>query len=162
MKRAWIAGAVLVLDQAAKWIVKSSMVVGQSVRVLGDPVRLTYVENPGMAFGLRLGNGTLFTIFSAAACILLVVYLWMRRKEGAVETVGLFLILGGAAGNLIDRLAFGKVVDFVDLGVRTVRWPVFNVADSAVVIGMGILLFLMFREDRRAAARAKLSPDSQP
>jgi signal peptidase II len=148
VKQAWIFAAVLILDQGTKWVVKHTMALGQSIRVFGDAVRLTFVENPGMAFGLRIGKGTVFTVFSLFACAFLVFYLWKNRHAGTGFSSSLFLILGGAVGNLIDRIAFGRVVDFIDVGFRHLRWPVFNVADSSVVIGMGILMVFMIREDR--------------
>ena len=143
---------VVALDQASKMIIKHSMVLGQSIPVLGDAVRITFVENDGIAFGLHVKNAALFTAFSVVACVFIVVYLWKQRKEGNWLKTALILILGGAIGNVLDRVAFGKVVDFVDVGIRTVRWPVFNVADSAVVIGMGILIALMILEEKAKPA----------
>jgi signal peptidase II len=146
---------VVALDQASKMVIKNSMLLGQSIPVLGDAVRLTFVENDGIAFGLHVKNAALFTAFSIAACVFIVVYFWKQRQEGGWLKAALILILGGAIGNVIDRVAFGKVVDFIDVGIRTVRWPVFNVADSAVVIGMGILIVLMIMEEKaRPAAKA--------
>jgi signal peptidase II len=149
MQLASLFAAVVVLDQFTKWLVKHAMLLGQSVPVLGDFIRLTYVENRGIAFGLRVGNGTVFTFFSAAASLFIVYYLWKQRKESATLRISLLLILAGAVGNLIDRIAFGRVVDFVDVGIKTLRWPVFNVADSSVVVGMGVMVYLMIREESK-------------
>ncbi len=147
--------AVIALDQATKTLIKRTMTLGQSLQVLGDPLRITFVENDGIAFGLHVKNATLFTAFSIAACALIVIYLWKQRREGAWLKTALILILGGAIGNVIDRVVFGKVVDFIDVGFRTVRWPVFNVADSAVVVGMGIMIVLMILEEKsKPAAKA--------
>jgi signal peptidase II len=150
--------AVIALDQATKTIVKRTMTLGQSFTVIGDPLRITFVENDGIAFGLHVKNAALFTAFSVIACALIVVYLWKQRREGAWLKTALVLILGGAIGNVIDRVAFGKVVDFIDVGFRTLRWPVFNVADSAVVVGMGIMIVLMILEEKsKPAAKADAS-----
>jgi signal peptidase II len=122
-------------------IVRLSMTLGESIPVIGNLIKLTYVENPGIAFGIRVGDGTLFTVLSIIACIGVVVYLVTHWDESMGMKAGLALILGGACGNLIDRVVYGQVVDFIDIGIRTFRWPVFNVADSAVVIGMVVFFF---------------------
>ena len=131
----------LLLDQGTKIAVRQSMQLGESTPVIGDVIRFTYIHNPGIAFGIRLGDGTLFTVLSIFACLGVVVYLVTHWDEGPGVKSGLALILGGACGNLIDRIVYGEVVDFIDIGIRHVRWPVFNAADTAVVIGMLIFFF---------------------
>jgi signal peptidase II len=155
------AGVVL-LDQAAKRLVAHAMAPGESIPVLGDVLRLTFVRNDGIAFGLHVGNGAVFTAFSIAACVLVAAYLWKIRREGAWMKAGICLILGGAVGNLMDRLTAGNVVDFIDVGIRSVRWPVFNVADSAVVIGAGILFVLMIREERAVREEQRRGAGTEP
>lgn len=135
------------LDQLTKIMVKRTMMLGESIPVLGNVVRLTYIRNPGIAFGIRVSNNTVFTIFSVLASIGVLVFLYRHWKEGRILQTGLCLILGGAVGNLIDRIFFGEVVDFIDVGFQHIRWPVFNIADSAVVIGMIILFFTVFRKE---------------
>lgn len=141
--------SALVLDQISKIIIRQTMVIGQSLRVIGQIVRITYVENPGIAFGIRINNTTFFTILSILASLGVFIYLITHRKEGMGVTGSLALILGGAVGNLIDRLLYRQVVDFIDVGIRDVRWPVFNVADSAVVVGMFLLFFFVLRNEKR-------------
>lgn len=138
----------LLFDQLTKWLVRSNMFLGQSIEVLGDFGRLTYVENPGIAFGIRVPNPALFTGLSIVASIGIALYLYQQRHEGFMVTGSLTLILGGAIGNLTDRILFQKVVDFMDVGIQNTRWPVFNVADAAVVIGMFWLLFVAFRKEQ--------------
>ena len=145
MKVGFIFGIALILDQLTKIVIRQTMVLHQSVSVLGEFVKITYVKNPGIAFGLRVPNNTIFTILSILASIVITIYLFTHLKEGMAIKASLSLILGGAVGNLIDRLLFGEVVDFIDVGLKTLRWPVFNVADSVVVIGMFILLFTVVR-----------------
>lgn len=135
-------------DQLTKYIVKESMFLGQSIPVLGDFFRLTYVENPGIAFGIQLGDGRIFTALSLIASLGIVVYLIIHWHESDGMKNGLALILGGAFGNLIDRLLHGRVVDFLEVGIRQYRWPVFNIADAAVVIGMALLFYTVFREQK--------------
>jgi signal peptidase II len=145
VKVGFIFGLALLLDQLTKIVIRQTMMLHQSISVLGEFVKITYVKNPGIAFGLRVPNNTIFTILSILASIGIAVYLFTHLKEGMAVKASLALILGGAVGNLIDRLLFGEVVDFIDVGLKTLRWPVFNVADSVVVIGMFILLFTVFR-----------------
>lgn len=148
-----ISAVIILFDQVTKVMVKSWMYLHQSIPVIGDTIRLTFVENPGMAFGIRffeehpfLGRW-FFTIVSVIASVLLVWYIYKMRYERRIYRISLGLILGGAIGNLIDRFLYGRVVDFLDtdfpdiLGMQ--RWPVFNVADSAVVCGMVIVTFLV-------------------
>lgn len=148
-------GGALVLDQITKALVRDGMVLGQSIPLLGDTLRLTYVENPGIAFGIRLGNGTVFTVLSLLASLGIVVYLITHWDEPKGVKCGLALILSGAFGNLIDRLLFGKVVDFIEMGIGRYRWPVYNVADMAVVFGMAILLITVFRMEKQAQAQTQ-------
>ncbi len=145
MKIGFIFAGALFLDQLTKIVIRQTMMLHQSISVLGELIKITYVKNPGIAFGLRVPNNTIFTILSVIASIGIAVYLFTHLKEGMAIKASLALILGGAVGNLIDRLLFGEVVDFIDVGLKTLRWPVFNVADSAVVVGMFILLFTVIR-----------------
>ena len=140
-----IALAVVLLDQASKYAVIHRLPFG-SVPVLDGIVYFTLVRNPGGAFGLFqswAGMLTLVTIVVCAAIIVLV-----RRKVAlpAIAGMALALQLGGAVGNLIDRIRFHSVTDFIDLRV----WPVFNVADSAITVGIVLLAYyLIFSEKRR-------------
>jgi signal peptidase II len=137
------------------------MTPGASRPILGDFFRLTFIENPGMAFGIDLGGKLFFSVVSLLATLGILYYLYRVRTERLGFRVALALVLGGAAGNLIDRAFYGllfgegplfcgKVVDFLDLeffdislfGYHLSRWPVFNIADASVTIG--VLLLLMF------------------
>jgi len=151
-------GSIL-LDQLTKHLVRMTMSVGQSVSVVGDVVRITFVENTGIVFGIRVGPPVIFTILSGIASIGIAVYLYRNRRTGFRMTGGLTLILSGAVGNLTDRILFAKVVDFIDIGIRHIRWPVFNVADSAVVVGMFWLLFFTFRSESHDASGGRSSPE---
>jgi len=167
-----VSAAIVLSDQITKLLVKGfsipllgvsvqGMQYGASKPVIGNLFRLTYIENPGMAFGIDLGGKWFFSIFSILASVAIFVYLYRAREEALGFRVSLALILGGAIGNLIDRvfygvffsegpLFYGKVVDFFDIdffnisafGYHLSRWPVFNIADAAVTIG--VLLLLIF------------------
>lgn len=168
----WLSLVIVIVDQASKLWVKGinipslginiqGMRYGFSTPVLGDFFRLTYIENPGMAFGIDLGGKLFFSLFSILLTFGILYYLYRARNEPFLFRFSLALILGGAIGNLIDRTFYGvlfqdaplfrgRVVDFFDvdffdiniLGYNLSRWPVFNVADAAVTVGIVILLFV--------------------
>lgn len=143
-----VGAAVVAVDQATKWIAQRGLARGESVSVVGDFFRLTHVQNPGGAFGLFRESGSMFTLLSVAAVIFL---FWTVRRYPA-RAVGmrfaLGLVLGGALGNLIDRVRTSRVVDFFDVGFGDLRWPVFNVADVAVVVGVGLFLLVSWKGGR--------------
>jgi signal peptidase II len=174
LKALYLSFAIVVLDQVTKLMVKGfsipflninyeGMYLGQMIPVFGDFFRLTFVENPGMAFGYDPGSEfkLIISIFSLVASIGLIFYLYVIRDKSWSLKIAIALILGGAIGNLIDRtfygvffdyspLFYGKVVDFFDVdffdftlfGRSYDRWPVFNIADAAVT--MGVLVLLVF------------------
>ncbi|MDE2890324.1 MAG: signal peptidase II [Gemmatimonadota bacterium] len=136
----WISGVVLILDQVSKRMVMESMFLGESIPVLGSFFRLTYIQNPGAVFGLRLGGNVAHLVFAGLALILVAV-MWLRLPaHERVASAGLALVLGGAIGNVIDRIRFSAVIDFLDFGFGSVRWWVFNVADAAVTVGAVLLI----------------------
>ena len=173
MKALYLSLGVVIIDQITKLMVKGfsipflninyeGMYLGQMIPVIGDFFRITFVENPGMAFGYDPGSSfkLIISIFSLAASIGLVFYLYVIRDKSRSLRIAIALILGGAVGNLIDRtfygviynygpLFYGKVVDFFDVdffdftlfGRSYDRWPVFNIADAAVTIGVLVLVF---------------------
>jgi signal peptidase II len=145
---------VVGLDQITKLFVKSRFYLGESTEVFGDVLRFTYIQNPGMAFGIRVGGKLFFTIFASVASIVILVYLYRMRNDRFPSRLSLALILGGAIGNLIDRFAYGEVIDFIDIGIGNARWPVFNIADTGVTIGMIILIALVLFEKDRSASRS--------
>jgi signal peptidase II len=142
------AAVVLALDQATKALASARLVPGEPLPVLGQFLRLTLVHNTGAAFGLFPGSRLPFILISALA-IAVVLYLFARDAyRSLVNRVLLGCILGGALGNLVDRVRWGRVVDFIDVGVGAVRWPVFNVADSAVTLGVILLAWNLARSGR--------------
>jgi signal peptidase II len=190
--RVLILSAIIILtDQISKLLVKGfslpwlgisieGMHYGSSRPVLGDFLRLTYIENPGMAFGIDIGGKLFFSMFSILASAAILFYLYKAREESLGLRLSLAMILGGAIGNLIDRvfygvifdtapLLYGKVVDFFDLdffnidilGYHLSRWPVFNVADAAVTIGVVLLLFLHRSTSEDALSPLPISSDAE-
>lgn len=141
MRVIWITGLALVLDQLTKWWVMKSMNLYESVPVAGSFFKLTYIHNPGAVFGLRLGGAYLHLALAVASLIFVCVLLWRLPPDARWPSVGLALVLGGAIGNMIDRVRFGVVIDFLDFGFGDTRWWVFNLADSWVSVGTVLLLF---------------------
>lgn len=141
---------VILLDQATKaWII-STMRIYDSFAVIGGFFSITHVRNPGAAFGFLAGAPPLFrSIFflavTVAAIVLILRYLRVSRIEEPSLVLALALILAGAVGNLIDRIRFGEVVDFLDVYIGSYHWPAFNVADSAITIGAGVLMAVLLR-----------------
>ena len=147
----WIIPVAVAIDQASKFIVRSSMTLHQSEPVLGDFFRLTYIHNPGAAFGLNVGSPLLHTAFSILALgILVYLYRSLAENERFLR-LALCLVLGGAVGNIIDRLYLGEVVDFFDFGLGDLRWPIFNFADSFVTVGVLLLILGYSRREKTDA-----------
>jgi len=137
------AALIVVFDQVAKYLVRHNLDLHATVSVVGDFFRLTYVENSGIVFGIKVGGALpLFTVLSIVATILILYYLYRERANHLGIRISLALVLGGAIGNLIDRLVFGRVVDFLDFGLGKYRFFVFNIADSAVTVGVVLFLLL--------------------
>lgn len=136
-----VAFVVLVLDRLSKWYVSTHMDMGESIPVIPDVFHITYVRNPGAAFGLWANQTGIFIIITVAVIVLIIAF---ARQVGPGQTLlrlALGLQLGGALGNLYDRVLSGTVVDFLDFRV----WPVFNLADTAIVTGaMLFVLYLIF------------------
>lgn len=140
---------VLVLDQLTKAWVRSTMTLNETIPVVGDVVRLTYIHNEGAAFGLSVGphSSQVFLVLAAVASVLVLYLLLSAPREERMQRVALALILGGALGNIIDRVRWSMVVDFIQVGVAGHFWPIFNVADSAVTIGAVLLAWTYLFKD---------------
>jgi signal peptidase II len=140
-----IAVLVVVLDRASKWLVAGAITLHDSVAVLPGFFRLTHVQNSGAAFGLFAESSSewkvaILVLFSVLALAVVSALLWKNSHSMTSTGVGLSLILGGAVGNLWDRLLSGHVVDFFDFYLGSYHWPAFNIADSAIVIGALLLV----------------------
>jgi len=141
-----IAFTITILDQLSKFLVQQKLDLGQVIPVIPSFFNLTYVLNPGAAFGFLSGasaafRGPFFITISALAVLFILYYRSRHRGMGLVPSVALAFILGGALGNLIDRLRLGVVVDFLDFYHRSYHWPAFNLADSAITVGVALMVF---------------------
>lgn len=148
VKWLWLSLTILGLDQVTKSIVDRSMRVYQSIELLPF-FNLTYLRNKGAAFSFLSDAGGwqrwFFVALSLAASTGIIIWLTRLGRDRQWEAAAWALVLGGAAGNLIDRAVYGYVIDFLDVFYRDWHWPAFNVADSAITIGIGILLLDSFR-----------------
>ncbi len=135
--------AVILTDQLTKYAVTNNMEIGQSIPIIENFLHITFVRNPGAAFGM-LPYQTLFFVIITVVVALLIIYYYRTLPDGyAWLRFGLSLQLGGAIGNLIDRISEGYVVDFIDFKI----WPpVFNIADSAIVVGITIFIIAFWRD----------------
>jgi signal peptidase II len=154
------AGLILLLDQITKYYIASSMLLHESIPVIKGLFSITYVRNPGAAFGFLSGASPLFrSIFFAAVTVLAIFlvlhYIWKSKAEEPLLSLALSLILAGAVGNLIDRVRLGEVIDFLDVYIGSCHWPAFNVADSAISIGAVILFIELVRHGKNRDAGLK-------
>jgi signal peptidase II len=135
-----LCGLVVVLDQAAKALVEAKLVAGEQVDVLG-PITLTLAHNRGVAFGLASGGGAVLIALTALA-LLFVLFLFAQNAGRPGMWIATGLLVGGALGNLADRVRVGEVTDYVDI----LSWPPFNLADVAITIGLLVLVFMYIRD----------------
>ncbi len=151
--------AVLVLDQWSKWLVELHLGDHASIEVIPGLLNLTHVKNTGVAFGLFATHGSfigtaILTALGLGALLFVGYYFWLTPRSDRLLLVALALILGGAVGNLCDRVLRGAVTDFVDFYFGTYHWHTFNVADSAITIGIALMILGAFSHRERSAAPA--------
>jgi len=145
-----IAGTVWCLDQITKWFVIRYLEPYKERIEIGPFLNLIHIRNTGIAFGLWAGGNSgkqiFFVIFTLIAIIAILYYLLSQTKFSFLKTWACGFIIGGALGNLTDRIIYGNVVDFIDCHLGRYHWPAFNVADSAITIGIGLLFLQIYRE----------------
>lgn len=152
VRAALVLGLVLVLDQLSKHLVSHSIVPGEQVRFLPG-IQLVNTRNHGVAFGLEAGSQVIVTILVGVALLALLVYFATQHAARPLVWLPTGLLLGGALGNLLDRIRAGSVVDFVQLPLG---WPPFNLADASIVLGVALLLFVI--ESPRTAVHERVDP----
>lgn len=175
---ALLSGGIVWLDQWTKALIQQRMALTESIPIIPNLFSLTYIRNPGAAFGLFVGmdhsyRALFFLSITTAAIAVIGYFFWAsirddRRHAGQGSPsstphgrwlrLGLALILGGAIGNLIDRVRYGEVVDFLDVYVGAYHWPAFNVADSSITVGVSILLAASFFLPQPADASRPVDP----
>lgn len=151
-----MAAVVFAIDRFTKWLIETRVSAMDTYTVIPGFFDIVHSQNRGVAFGL-FNNSTsewrtaLLIMVSAAALVLVGAMLWNARRMDRLTVFGLGLILGGAAGNVFDRIAWGRVTDFLEFYVGNYHWPTFNVADTAIVVGSGLLLLDLLKPRREAA-----------
>ncbi len=146
----WVAALVILIDQVSKYIVRTNLKLSEvwtPFPALKDFFRIIYWKNTGVAFGMFQGHGWILTVIGIAAVVVILIFCVQVKDSPSFYRVGLAMELGGALGNLIDRLnpSLGYVVDFIWVG----NFPVFNLADSAICIGAAVLIIGIWREEKR-------------
>jgi signal peptidase II len=142
-----VSGMLIFVDQVSKYYVEKLILPGRSIPIVQNLFQLTLVQNPGVAFGLFRRSGPfLFIIVSILFIALFFFFLKGLSRKGLLWRLGLGLILGGALGNLIDRLRWGYVVDFLDFSLRGHHWPAFNFSDLGIITGVAILCYKMLKK----------------
>ena len=156
-----ITGLVILADQWSKQLVVNNLALGESfapIPAIGNFFRIVHWRNTGVAFGLFQGSGWIFTIVGVGIVILIILFYKQVSDGPAAWRIAVGLQLGGAIGNLIDRITRGYVVDFLWFG----KFPVFNIADSAIVIGAAILIIYMWIDEKKAASQQITVSDEKP
>ncbi|MBN1897185.1 MAG: signal peptidase II [Spirochaetes bacterium] len=155
---------VILFDKITKIAVKHSFLLGESKKVLGNFFRLTFIENTGIAFGLFSQSShplkSIVLLILSLIALYFIISIYIRSEKTFLLQICFGLILGGAFGNVYDRIVYGKVVDFLDFGIGTHRWPFFNIADSSITIGVIMLVILTTffqpkQKDKKARVKKK-------
>ncbi len=136
--------ALVILDQWTKLAVAAHFYLGESRSLIGDVLQLTYVRNPGAAFSVSFGGPQIMFAITITVVALLA-YLWFRgaiRPESLGGRIALLMVFAGAAGNLVDRIRMGEVIDFIEMGIGKYHWPIYNFADIYITFGMIVLFYL--------------------
>lgn len=149
-----IALLVIVFDQITKWLIVSKMEFGQSITVIDQVLYITSHRNRGAAWGILQGQMWLFYAITVIVIVAIVYYIQKAAKGKRLLGISLALMLGGAIGNFIDRVVRKEVVDFIHTYIFTYDFPVFNIADSALVIGVVLLMIQMLRDERETKEKS--------
>ncbi|ASS65937.1 signal peptidase II [Paenibacillus sp. D51F] len=152
----WLALVVIVLDQLSKWVISSRLELYEQLKVIGNFFVITSIRNTGAAFSILEGKRAFFLLITLAVAAGIMWYIHQSRKSGrTLLLTALGLVLGGALGNFIDRLLYGHVVDFLSFNFGSYSFPVFNLADTAITIGVGLIILDTFLGERRNAASSE-------
>jgi len=144
-----LAFAIIVIDQLTKWWVIANMELRESITVIENFFYITSHRNTGAAWGILAGKMTFFYIITAVVIVVICYYIQKFAKDSTLTGVALGLILGGAIGNFIDRLIHKEVVDFFDVYLGSYNYPIFNIADSALVVGVILVLIATLLDERK-------------
>ena len=160
---ALVSAATILLDQATKLQIMQTMRLHESIPVIPDFFSITYIRNPGAAFGILASSSNgfrllFFGVASLFALVLLGTIFFRLRHDDWVGQLSIAGIFGGAIGNLLDRVRFGEVIDFLDFYIDTYHWPAFNVADAAISVGVCFLIAHFMLEKKKEVGPVSSSP----
>lgn len=147
-----VAPLLLILDQLSKLYIDGNFLLGESVTVFENFFHITYIRNKGAAFGILSGSPwrvPFFVTIGIIACGAILWYLYTTRKDQQLLQISLVMVFAGALGNIIDRVRLSEVIDFIDVHWYEHHWPAFNVADSAITVGVALMILDLWREERR-------------
>ena len=139
----------IIIDQVSKIIVVNNLTNNKSIEVIKSFFYLTYTNNKGAAFSILTGRRILLILVALIVIGVLIYYVIKNKIEGKVNKIALSLVIGGSIGNLIDRILRGAVIDFIDVKIFGYNFPIFNLADTFIVIGVFLLIIEMFRKEHR-------------
>ena len=145
----------VLIDQISKIIISNILTNNKSIEVIKSFFYLTYTHNEGAAFSILLGKRIFLILIAIIIIALLIYYIKKNKIEGRLNKMSLSLIIGGAFGNLIDRIVRGYVIDFLDFKIFNYNYPIFNLADTFIVIGVILLIIEMIRKERQHGSRSK-------
>lgn len=146
-----IAGLVILFDQLTKWLVVKNMELGERIEIIDPYFTLLSHRNRGAAWGMLEGQMWLFYIVTAIVAVGIIYYFHKEAKDHPLFGISLMLLLGGAIGNFIDRLLSGEVVDFISVLIPVINYdfPIFNIADAALTIGVVLLIIHIFLDEKK-------------
>lgn len=148
-----ITSSLLLIDILIKLLVKNNMLVNESIKIINNFFYITYVKNTGAAWSILSGKQTFLIIFSIIVIALIIFYLVKKKSYLNLEVIGYSLLLSGALGNLIDRILYGYVIDYFSFYIFSYSFPIFNFADSCIVIGIVLLFISSWRDSNVIQSR---------
>jgi signal peptidase II len=159
------ANVLILIDQYSKFLITAHLPLYYSIEVIQGVFNLTHIRNPGVAFGLFAGmesqyKAWIFVFISTVAIIAILVIYHHTPKEHRMVRVGLILIFSGAIGNVIDRIVYQEVIDFLDVFYKGYHWPAFNFADSCITIGVGLMILDLFQKHPKQLLSSNASKES--
>lgn len=147
-----VAPLLLIVDQLSKLYIDRNFLLGESVTVFTNFFHITYIRNKGAAFGILAGSPwrvPFFVTIGVIACGAILWYLYSIRADQKLLQIALVMVFSGAIGNIIDRVRLSEVIDFIDVHWYQYHWPAFNIADSAITVGVGLMIVDLWYEERR-------------
>lgn len=150
-----LAAFIIVIDQVSKWLIAKTMMIGQSISVIPNVLYITSIRNTGAAWSILEGKRLFFFIITIIVVVIVIYYLQKIGRYNPLLGTALGLVLGGSLGNFIDRVFRGQVVDFIHVYIGSYSYPIFNVADSSLVIGVILILIYIFIEGKKEKKNGK-------